>query len=379
MQRWLTNSRSLSLAISPVLIFLAFGVWLTMLGPYSHGHSDFSHLYAAGYLARTAPHQLYNLQALWAIEQRFTPYSHVLPFIRPAYAALVFAPLSYLSLHMAYVVWLAFNLACLVASGWLLRIMVAPWCFAVVAAAYLPVSIALLNGQDSVVLLLLLAGAMVALKHDRDALAGVLVGLGLFKFQLVLPMVLLFCLWKRWRMVWGFAVIGCSLVLLSVMVAGIYGTWQWLEVLRITSNRITFQTMAGLHPLCVALSRQWDLTLTVLTSGLVLAFTVGGGREQSTTNQLLMAITASGLLGFYFNVHDWAILLLPILSVLWCPSCAWLALPLLIAPSLLVFMWSRAWLGTLPMLFLLVGTVSAAASYSRTARRISAARSTALV
>jgi len=49
---------------------------------------------------------------------------------------------------------------------------------------FLPVSAALMQGQDSVLLLALLAAAAVTLDRGRELTAGVLVGLGYSSFRL---------------------------------------------------------------------------------------------------------------------------------------------------------------------------------------------------
>src|SRR5207244_13270755 len=84
-------------------------------------------------------------------------------------------------------------------------------------STFLPVNVALMQGQDSILLLVLLAAAFVALHRGRGFAAGTLVGLGLFKLQIVIPIAILFFAWRRWRFSAGFA--------LSSTVG--MGLWLW--------------------------------------------------------------------------------------------------------------------------------------------------------
>jgi hypothetical protein len=68
-------------------------------------------------------------------------------------------------------------------------------------------------------------------KDDKDALAGFLTGLGLFKLQIVIPIALLFFLWKRWRFVWGFGISTAATAITTVLLVGIQGARQYASIL----------------------------------------------------------------------------------------------------------------------------------------------------
>ncbi len=68
---------------------------------------------------------------------------------------------------------------------------------AIVRAAsltFVPALLCLVQGQDSLLLLLLVVLAFTALRRGRAFAAGCWLGLGLFKFQLVLPIVVVLVL-----------------------------------------------------------------------------------------------------------------------------------------------------------------------------------------
>ncbi len=70
-------------------------------------------------------------------------------------------------------------------------------------------------------LLFLYALVFVFLCKNRDAAAGAFLALGLFKFHLVLPFVLLLLVQKRWRVLYGFLPVSLLTVLASIAIAGV--------------------------------------------------------------------------------------------------------------------------------------------------------------
>jgi hypothetical protein len=169
------------------------------------GHVDFRNSYTAGYMVRTGNSALiYNLDATKLFQDKVVSrWDVILPFMRPAYEALFFVPFSFLSFRAAYFAFFSFNLALIVLTNYLLhralpglhRLHFAPAAMFI----YFPIILALLQSQNSILLLTLLAGAAMNIKQGRDSRAGVLVALGLFKFQYVIPIFLLFLVWRRWR------------------------------------------------------------------------------------------------------------------------------------------------------------------------------------
>src|SRR5262249_46875651 len=128
-----------------------------------------------------------------------------MPFIHPAYEALFFVPFSFLRFRGVYFAFLAVNLllltSCLRTLRPKLETLARIWkpLPAAVLFTFLPVAAALLQEQDSILLLSLLTLAYVALGGSKEFRAGLLVGLGLFRLQLVIPIAAAFLLWRRWR------------------------------------------------------------------------------------------------------------------------------------------------------------------------------------
>ncbi len=262
-----------------------------------------------------------------------------LPFIRPAYQALLFAPLSLLPYRTAYFAFLAVNLALLWLSFQLLRprmnrlAHVYPWLPAAMFLGFLPVAAALIQGQDSILLLTLLAAALVLLDRECELMAGILVGLGLFKFQIVIPIALLFLTWRRWRFFAGFALSSLAVGAASVWLVGISQAGIYLHSLiamgsgsaaRADQLRypIAMNIMANLHGLIFGLagarvSAFWIAAATVILSGVV-GFLVAARppKIERGADALILAITASAVVSYYLFIHDLSILLVPIVITL---------------------------------------------------------------
>jgi hypothetical protein len=329
--------RALALAMPAILLGFQLSGWLAFVPLVNRGYVDFRHLYTAGYMARTGhAHELYNYSAQKAFQDaHVSPYPIATPFIRPAYQALLFAPFSLLGYRAAYCAFLVFNLALLGIAYWLLRSQmdnlakVYRWLPAAMFLAFTPVALALMQGQDSIVLLTLFAGAVAALERDREFTAGVLVGLGLFKFQLVIPIALLFLIWRRWRFSAGFALSAAIVASVSLWLVSFAQSRNYVRSLVSMNpvgisavNQFRFPVplgqMANLHGLIFGLanthlSEFWMKADTVAASGLVLLLVAARARrKQRRANALLIAITASAVVSYYLLLHDLSVLLIPV-------------------------------------------------------------------
>jgi hypothetical protein len=79
-----------------------------------------------------------------------------------------------------------------------------------------------LQGQDSVLLLLLCTLGFDALKRETNFLAGCWFAVGAFKFQWILPIIVLIVVWKVKRVAAGFAMVSLILAFVSIGLVG----WQ---------------------------------------------------------------------------------------------------------------------------------------------------------
>jgi hypothetical protein len=155
----------------------------------------------------------------------------------PAYEALLFVPFSFLEYRAAYIAFFATNLALLGLSIRILRPFLEKlnevwrWLPAAVFLCFLPVAMALIQGQDSIVLLTLAVASAVSFYRGRDVSAGVFLGVTLFRFQFAAPIALLFLLWRKWRIAAGFSVTGVAVTTISLSLAGMRGVRAFSEAL----------------------------------------------------------------------------------------------------------------------------------------------------
>jgi hypothetical protein len=132
----------------------------------------------------------------------------ILPFLAPAWVALIAVPFELLGTDLGGRVWVLFGLACLGLGLWLSTRPRAPAAI-LPAFASVPTALMMLNAQlDGLVVLGL--GAAIGL-WSRPFLAGLALGLTLMKPQLVLPVGVALVVARRWRVVLGWAVAGVAL------------------------------------------------------------------------------------------------------------------------------------------------------------------------
>jgi len=179
-------------------------------------NSDWPAFATGAKLAITDPGHLYDLDVQQRMEldvtggrQLVTYGIHgILPFLAPAWVALLAVPFELLGTDLGGRVWVLFGLACLGLGLWLAARPRPPSAI-LPAFAGVPTALLMLNAQlDGIVALGL--GAAIAL-WSRPFLAGLVLGLTLMKPQLVLPVGLALVVARRWRVVAGWAAAGLAL------------------------------------------------------------------------------------------------------------------------------------------------------------------------
>ncbi len=179
--------------------------------------------------------QLYDLAE--QIKLRSQVYRNPNPLIyeHPPFEAFLFAPLAALSYKNAYLIWGSLNALIWLRLPYLLR----PYApaprdeLAYVALWFIfaPLGVALFQGQSSLILLLFYVLTFICWKKRQDVLAGAFLGLGLFKFQFVIPFTLIFLLRRKWRFMAGFAVSATVLGVLSFAAVGWQGCLSYVHLL----------------------------------------------------------------------------------------------------------------------------------------------------
>jgi hypothetical protein len=367
------------IALAFLMLFVSTCGILLVLPQARSGHVDFRSFYTAGYMVRTGHStEIYDYAATRESQNRLvSPEDGDLPFNHLAYESLIDLPFSYFSYRNAYYAFFLTNLIFLAGSIWILWPHLYPlkevWSHLPVAVVicFLPVAMALIEGQDSLLLLVLLVAANFALNRKNGLIAGILVGLTLFKFQYALPIALLFFIWRRWRFLAGFALSCTAVVGLSFWLLGSSGVLSYLHYLPGASSKFSAanDTLLGIHPegmpnlrgLAYALSGgSVSITnvVTVISSCLVL---VGAARRRPS---LPGALLAALLVSFHQMISDASLLILPLGLVLagaMAPGrtrreqiALALASAAIVGPTFLLFTGTRFYLLALPVLGLFV-------------------------
>jgi hypothetical protein len=312
--------------------------FLGLLHRIERGYPDFIIFYTAANIVRQGlGHELYSGRVQNEVQKQITGQLPArigpLPYNHPPFEAQIFLPLTYFPYPLAFAIWNLLNVAMLIVIAILLRSSVAalrsipPWECVFIALAFFPVFECLLQGQDSILQLFFCVLAWKSLKRNSDIAAGCWFALGAFKFQLMLPIVLLMILWKRRRVLIGFALISIVLAAISLAIVG------WQGLLRYPSFAVEIAntpSLGGVPPNFLpnlhGLIAGWPLRFTGATGAAVAAvisaalFIFAATRNPGTGPakedlQFALAVAVSELIGWQTNMHDFTLLVLPLLLI----------------------------------------------------------------
>lgn len=213
------------------MVLLQIWVFWSVRGKVLSGYADFTAFYGAGQTVRHGlGDRLYDPQEQWRVQQEFARDVAIrqgpLPYLRLPFEALLFLPLTFLSYSTAYLFWLLLNLGVVIAVVLFLWRHLRPlqefpvWLPILLALGFTPVFLTLLQGQDTILLLLFYSLACVALREGDDFRAGCWLGLGLIKPHLVLPFVAIALLRGKYKVAGGFGLVAIVLLGVSLGVAG---------------------------------------------------------------------------------------------------------------------------------------------------------------
>ena len=251
-------------------------------------------------------------------------------FLHPAFEAGAFAPLTLLSLEQAFILWTLINVALL---GLLPLILMR--CIPLVAErpylgllgfCFLPALTAIVLGQDSVLLLFVIASSYLLIQKQKDPAAGLVLSLATIKFQYVLILLPLLLVARKLRVGAGFG-LGCAF--LGVAFSLITGPPGLLEYFRFVRSFETHSGYGGLNPTLMVNARGflagvgWTAhsTLCAVAGGIALfglgvlaARTAGKSEQRSLAFALYVTIALAA--APYAHFPDMTILLLPLLLAL---------------------------------------------------------------
>ncbi|MFI5118345.1 MAG: glycosyltransferase family 87 protein [Terriglobales bacterium] len=213
------------------------------------GYGDFASFYTAGTLVRRGmSSELYNPAAQWKVQREFASEVKIrqgpLPYIRPPFEALFFSVFARWPYTTALLLWTILKLALLAAIPFIVagrgpwKEHIPLWAVGILTLGTFPEFMDLLMGQDAPLLAFLLAISFWQLATGRDKGAGFVLGLALFKFQLVIPFVAMLWIAGRKRVLPGFATSGVAVLAISVLLVGWRGLLHYPGYL-LALNRAT--------------------------------------------------------------------------------------------------------------------------------------------
>ncbi|MBC7227912.1 MAG: DUF2029 domain-containing protein [Thermoflexales bacterium] len=300
--------------------------------------SDFVTLYAAGWLDRFFPHQLYDLPAQAYTQQSLiapTPLPGLNPFISPPYVALACRVLTLLPLPAALVTWWGLTLLLTLHAARRLWHLLPPDLrsgslpfpqFLVVIFSFFPFLVGWRVGQNHALTLWLAVGILEMERTGRPLLAGILTGLLLYKPHFVLGFLILWAVRREWRALAGFgavvsAWVGADLALhgpgrygeylaLSPALLGLLKTEGFPAFAQVTPFSLLVTLFpAHSQPLWSPLSGIW------LLAGCLTLAVWGIRHRNEMVPARMLALLFPLLVAPYTQLHD-LLLLVPLL-VLW--------------------------------------------------------------
>ncbi len=248
--------------------------------------------------------------------------------LHPAFEELLFVPLTYLDYFSAFKVWTFLNIVMVALSLGLLRRMfsevgrLSPLFLIVSVAAFAPAVRALLEGQDSILLLLLVTLSVFLLTRGRVVMAGAMLGLGMFKFHLVLPLALVLAV-RRARLWLGFFPVTVVLAAIWTMMVGREGIADYVHSVVQGENLLAGGRrtgMANLHGLIAQFAGKngGSVNVAAIVCGAsvlgVVLWTVWK-RQAGTRFVFAVASVTCILVGYHAMIHDLT-LLLPVVLML---------------------------------------------------------------
>lgn len=297
---------------------------------------DFRAMYVAGTLARTDPSHLYDPARQKELEDVLVEKHDVaIPFGHLAYDALLFVPFSLMKYRNAYFSMLLLNAGlialCFLVARKEFSTLIPLWQPrpGFVFFAFIPTIIALAQGQDSMVLLLILCLTWRLLSREAYFAAGLVLANLLLKPHLALILALLLAARYGWRLVAGFVTGGAAVALICLRY-WVHGGFQaWLHVilgLSLTSGNGQAQQVAmGIYPWAMPNIRGallWTFGRVIPARGLFAAdFVLSAAlllwgllkmRRVSSRNAFAFSVVVTVLVSYNFEAHDLVLLLLPL-------------------------------------------------------------------
>ena len=289
--------------------------------------SDFLNFYAAATLVRQGKGPvLYRRETQDAVLEPLLGIKSPQYFLHPPFEAGMLAPLSYLSVEHAFVVWTLFSLGLMGLLPLVLKDSVPliarrPY-LPLFGFAFYPVVIALGLGQDSVLILFALSFAYRLMTADKDFWSGMALAVAAVKFQYVVIFLFLLLCWRKFRIVAG-CLLGCIFLAgVSILIVGAHGMVEYVAFVRDFNAHTGYGAlkpalMVNLRGLLAGMALAsahavwWAGEALLLIAGVACARVVAVRSSNSLPFALFVALSL--FISPYAYFPDMTILILPIL------------------------------------------------------------------
>lgn len=310
----------------------------TIFGPYLG--ADFGAFYIAGKIFNThSPDQIYDARLEHQLyQEQFpdAPPDTQLPYVNAPFFILPFTLLSRLPYSWAYLFWVALSFALYVAGFTLIwrtldGIPGDAWFVStLLALSFMPFLVeCLAGGQTSAIGFFCLAVAISSERRRRQIISGLALSLCAYKPTLLLLILPMLVITRRYATLLGF-VAGCGLLaLISLLAVGWRGCAGFINTLLYFTNASTsaasglrswkyvdvnsfFRLLLGHHSYL-----RWTMTAAAFLFGLPFLLRIWwqGDREKRDEQSLVWALTITGLLvlNLYVGIYDSTLVVLSVL------------------------------------------------------------------
>lgn len=284
---------------------------------------DFEEFYVAAQMIRHGDAaKLYDFPTQATYETKYVHPEQSLPvptnpFLYPASTAILFVPLTALSLESAWSVWLGINLLLVLASVRLLQTALSlpqddgPLMVALVGA---PVIVGLWIGQVCFLLLALWSFSFVAMCRKHVFLAGLAIGFTALKFQLMFAFVIILLLRRSWKTLAGVVVGATAMGVVSGAVVGWHQLLAYPEFLqhaayhRRVALPMIMPNVRGV--LALAIGAEPPVWLVAVISGSAVLW--ASTKWTNTARGFALGLTISVLTTYHAYVQELTLLLIPL-------------------------------------------------------------------
>lgn len=215
--------------------------------------SDFVTLYAAGLIHRTNLPDLYNFATQAETQQTLiepTTLPGLNPYISPPYVAAAYSLFTYLPLPTSLFIWSLLSIAfTLGAARFLVRKFpelmdkhIEFWQLVIIILSFFPFIEGFQAGQNHALMLLLVTLMIVFMLSEHWFLAGIMAGMMIYKPQMIIGLLVIWLIWRKFKAVAGFALV--SVIGIGIYVI-FYGTAPIMDYLSISKDLVLLPYIPG--------------------------------------------------------------------------------------------------------------------------------------